>query len=498
MKHKINKLAAFALTLGLLVGASPLSVCAAAPAAEPLETTNTILSKLWPGSKVPVTGLETGEYQSTMTVGTTQLLSPVILPENASDTSFTIFSENTNIVAVNEQGYVGAVAVGTTRVGITCGDFTVYYTITVEPDPSTVVTDIDVSISSSTLSVGEMASLSIAVMPSTATSTAEVSFASSNEAVATVNSFGRVTAVAPGKATISVTCGSVTRSVEVTVSVKTDGITVDSSYLVLKPGATYSIKAKVTPASAPQSLTYSSLNPKVATVTSSGVIKAVGTGSTTILVSNGASKAAITVIVNQGTVLPDGDGSSDAPADPVVPTDTSALAEKIENSAPGTEVTVSQNSLPVITSDLLMALHNTDKSLTVTCDQYSLTIKGTNIKNAANELDTRFSFTETAEGLEFILNGGSYMPGRVSITPSEQISSTYSHLYLYNTIQEEWQKLNTYQNGAFTVDTAGRYLLTVKAFVTWGFSWWFIAGTTVLVAVLVVTYIAIKRRYWFW
>lgn len=497
MKHKTHRLAAFVLALGLLAGAGQLSVYAASPAAQPLEATNSILSKLWPG-RVPVTGLETGEYQSVMTVGTTQLLSPVILPENASDTSFTIFSENSNIVAVNEQGYVGAVAVGTTRVGITCGDFTVYYTITVEPDPSTVVADMDVSISSSELSVGEMASLSVSVLPSTATSTAEVVFTSSNEAVATVNSFGRVTAVSPGKATISVACGEVVRSVEVTVSVKTDGISVDSSYLVLKPGASHTIKAKVTPASAPQSLTYSSLDPKVASVSSSGVVQAVGTGSTTILVSNGASKAAITVIVNQSTALP---GENDTPSNPAhttEPADTTALVEKIQNAAAGAELTVSQASLPIITSDLLMALHGTDKSLTVTCEDYSLTIKGLDIKNAANELDTRFTFSETSEGLEFILNGGSYMPGKVSITPSDQIAAAYGHLYLYNVIQEEWQKLNTYQNGTFTADTAGRYLLRAKAFVTWGFSGWFIAGTAALVAVLVVTYIVIKRRYWFW
>lgn len=306
MKYKASKIAAFALALGLLAGSVQLPAMAAEPGAEPLEATNGILARLWPSSKVPVTGIELGEYQETMTVGTTQLLSPVILPENATDKTLTIFSENSNIVAVNEQGYVGAVAVGTTRVGLTCGDITVYYTITVEPDPSTVVTDMDVSISSPALSVGDTANLSLAVLPSTATSTAELSFYSSNESVATVNSFGRVTAVGAGKATISVQCGDIVRSVEVTVSVSTDGISVDSSYLVLKPGATHTVKAKVTPASAPQALTYTSLDSKVATVTSSGVIQAVGTGSTTVVVSNGASKAAITVIVNQSASVSDG------------------------------------------------------------------------------------------------------------------------------------------------------------------------------------------------
>lgn len=493
MKHTANKLAALILSLGLMISAASLPAAAAAPAAGQLEETNSILSKLWPG-KVAVTDIELGEYQSTMTVGTTQLLSPIVLPENASNKSLTIFSENSNIVAVNEQGYVGAVAVGTTRVGVSCGDITVYYTITVEPDPSTVVTDMDVSISSSEIAVGDTASLSIAIMPTTAASTAEAFFTSSNEAVATVNSFGRVTAVAPGKATITVQCGDVVRSVDVTVSIQTERIVLNSSYVVLKPGASHTIKATATPSTAPQALTYTSLDSKVATVTSSGVIQAVGTGSTTVLVSNGATKAAITVIVNQNATSTD---NAEAPpsSDPVQPADTAELIEKIQNSSDGAEI---YTTLSVIPSNVLQALHGTDKTLTVAYDAYSLSVKGSDIRNAGNELDTRLAFAETDEGLEFTLNGGSYMPGKVQITLDENTASLYRCLYLYNTSLEQWQQLSNYEDGVLTLDTAGRYLLTVKAFRTWGFNWLFIGITAALVVVLIAVYIIFKRRYWFW
>lgn len=494
MKHKANKLAALALALGLMVSTACLPAFSAAPAAGQLEETNSILSRLWPSSKVPVTAIELGEYQSTMTVGTTQLLSPIILPENASDKTLTIFSENSSIVAVNEQGYVGAMAVGSTRVGVTCGDITVYYPITVEPDASAIVTDMDVSLSPSTLAVGDTASLSLAVMPSTAASTAQLTFSSSNEAVATVNSFGRVTAVAPGKATITVQCGDVVRSVDVTVSVQTDRIVLNSSYVVLKPGASHTIKASVTPSSAPQSLTFTSLDSKVVKVTSSGVIQAVGTGSTTVLVSNGSTKAAITVIVNQNASAPSGSDDGPAPTEPPL-TDTAELVEKIQNASSGAAL---QANLPIISSDVLQALHSTDKSLTVSYDRYSLTVTGADIKNAGNELDTRLDFAETAEGLEFTLNGGSYMPGKVQLTLDEATAASYRCLYLYNTSLEQWQQLNSYENGVLTLDTAGRYLLTAKAFRTWGFNWWFIGITAVLVAVLIAAYILIKRRYWFW
>ena len=76
-------------------------------------------------------------------------------------------------------------------------------------------------------------------------------------------------------------------------------ITVTPSYVVLKPGATRTLSAKATPASASQSFTYKSGNSSVATVSPSGVITAVGTGSTSITVSNGKATALVTVIVNR-------------------------------------------------------------------------------------------------------------------------------------------------------------------------------------------------------
>ena len=116
--------------------------------------------------------------------------------------------------------------------------------------------------------------------------------------------------------TITAACGSVTASTTVTVlAIPTDAtgtvssgttsansgqvITVTPSYVVLKPGATRTLSAKATPASASQSFTYKSGNSSVATVSPSGVITAVGTGSTSITVSNGKATALVTVIVNR-------------------------------------------------------------------------------------------------------------------------------------------------------------------------------------------------------
>jgi hypothetical protein len=358
----------------------------------------------------------------------------------------------------------------------------------------------ELSISATELYVGDTASLSISVLPSTAASTDDLTVTSSNEKVATANLFGRVEALSPGTARITVTCGNVSRSVDVTVSTKTDGISVDKSYLVLKPGASHTIKASVTPADAPQALSYSSLDTAVAKVSSSGVITAVGTGSTTILVSNGATKAAITVIVNLSAASSDNDAVEPSQEASATPEAIATLVEKIKNASSGAEVRVAQADMPVLPTEVLNALHGTGVTLVVVCDGYELQLRGIDVVNAGNELDTRLTFAEDAEneGVTFTLNGGCNLPGTVRVVLSDEMAAEYEHLYLYNTTLEKWQTLNTYTGSTMALSTAGQYLLRAKAFVTWGVNWLFVAAASVGVAALLAAYIFTKRRYWFW
>lgn len=188
MKFNLKKLVLCGFMLGVL------TVAAALPAAA--------LNITWPFQKVKVESVELGEYEATMVVGTTQQLRPYALPENASKPQVTLYSEDNTIITIMENGVIGALAEGTTRVVATADGVSNYYTITVTPDPSTIVTDMDLSMESTEIAVGSTVSLSVAVSPSSAVSTAQVTFTSSNEQVATVNAFGKVTGVSKGTAKI--------------------------------------------------------------------------------------------------------------------------------------------------------------------------------------------------------------------------------------------------------------------------------------------------------
>ena len=368
MKLNPKQLAVSAALLGLLAAGAALPAAAASPISAPAAIT-------FPWSPVAAESVETGDYAPTMTVGTAQQLSPVVQPQKAaSRNGVSYVSDNPNIVSVGEDGVAQAVGLGTANITATCGDVSCTYTITTQPDSTMIATEMDITLASSTIAVGETTSLSLGVLPSSASNYANVSLSSSDPAVATVNNFGKVTGVAPGTATITATCGDVSASATVKVvnsGADRQSIDLNTSYVVLKPGASRTITGKVTPSSASQSLTFKSNDTKVATVSAKGVITAVGTGATSIVVSNGTASASVTVIVNRNASSSgNGGGSTDGNNGEVI---TDPVVEAIE--ADGTdEVTFAQRELPTITGEMLNALRLNGKTLVVEADNYTIRI----------------------------------------------------------------------------------------------------------------------------
>ena len=507
MIRTAKKLAACVLMLGVLVCGTALS---AAAAGLPVEEQNGV-SLPW-SSNVPAESIATGSYSANMLLGASQQLSPVVKPSYSTD-SVVFLTDDSSVLTVSSSGVVQAVGVGTATITAAAGNQICAYTIVVSMDSTMIVTEMDLALSSNTIYVGNSVSASLQVRPSSASNYATVTLTSSNEKIATVNSFGRVTGVAPGKATITATCGSVVATTTVTVlalptdsSAGTSGgttssnsgqvITPSTNYIVLKPGATRTITAKATPAGASQSFTFKSGNSSIATVSPSGVVTAVGTGSTSITISNGKATAMVTVIVNRSAEASSGSGSNDStdtpddsssiPLDPVVQT----IQDSTED-----QVVFNQSEVPTVTGDILNALRTTGKTLCVVGDGYTLNVSGKNVKSTTSEIDTAITFTESEEGLEFELDNGRTLPCAVQL---ELDVSTYSRLYLYNTITNKWQYLNSYKDGVITADTAGRYLLTNQNLRFSNIDWTFFIAGGVVVILIAVAYIAFKKRYWFW
>lgn len=496
MKSTAKKLAACAVMLCLLVGGTVLP----ASAASTLHEQENGITFPW-DQDVAAESIEAGSYSANMLLGTSQQLSPSVRPSYSTD-KVVFLSDDTSILTVSSAGVVQAVGVGTATITAAAGNQICAYTIVVSMDSSMIVTAMDLALSSNTIYVGDSVSASLQVLPSSAANYATVTLTSSNEKVATVNDFGRVTGVSAGTATITATCGSVTASTKITVvqspasSSANSGqvVTPSISYIVLKPGATRTITAKATPSSASQSFTFKSNNSSIATVSPTGVVTAVGTGSTYITVSNGTASSLVTVIVNRSAAAADeNNGTGDQPSggetitiDPIV----QAIQDSEEK-----EIVFTQAEVPLVTSEILNSLRTTGKTLCIVGEGYTLKVPGKNVKNTTNELDTAITLIQTEQGVEFVLDNGRSLPCTVLV---ELDVSAYSRLYLYNTVSEKWQYLNSYTDGVITADTAGRYLLTNQnlRFANINFTF-FIAGGVVIV-LIAIAYIAVKKRYWFW
>ena len=210
-------------------------------------------------------------------------LSANVMPSNATNKTVTWSSRNTSVATVSSDGTVKAVGYGTTVITAkTVNGLTSNCTVTVNPIAVT-----GVSLNKTSLSftgTGSSQTLTATVSPSNATNKT-LTWSSSNTSVATVSN-GVVKAVGFGTATITAKSNNgKTASCKVTVNpIQPTGIkaTPETSTLYGLNG-TVKLSANVMPSNATnKTVTWSSRNTSVATVSSDGTVKAVGYGTTVI------------------------------------------------------------------------------------------------------------------------------------------------------------------------------------------------------------------------
>lgn len=162
------------------------------------------------------------------------------------------------------------------------------------------VTGVTLNTTSVALTEGQTTTLAATVSPSGADQ--KVTWTTSNSSVASVSSTGKVTAKNPGTANIIVTTveGGYTATCTVTVTEKAvTGVKLNKTSMSLDVGNTSTLTATISPSGANNSVIWSSSDPSVATVSSTGKVTAVKAGTTTIMVktANGGYTAACTVTV---------------------------------------------------------------------------------------------------------------------------------------------------------------------------------------------------------
>ncbi|MEI6602257.1 MAG: leucine-rich repeat protein [Clostridia bacterium] len=243
------------------------------------------------------------------------LLTVVTIPENVSNIGAGAFSGCEKLVAAI---FKGNAPVGTTDMfAETAKSFTVYFdkntsgfttplwkgykTTSEIYVPAVDVTGVQLNKASGTLLVPKTVQLVCTITPSNATNKM-VAWSSSNIKIAKVSTTGLVTAVAPGKATISVitNSGAWKATYVVTVLQPVKSVKLNKSTLTLLKGKSSKLIATITPVNASnKKVTWKSANAKIASVTSNGTVKGIKKGTTYISVytADGKKSAKCKVII---------------------------------------------------------------------------------------------------------------------------------------------------------------------------------------------------------
>lgn len=172
---------------------------------------------------IPVASVDVTPAASSLQWGETVQLTaaPKDAQGDALDRSVTWSSSDESVATVDENGLVTATGAGDATITATSGGVHGTATVTVT-DPATTV---EVDPTSATLTVGATVQITATVKAlSGSVLSSTVTWSSSDQAVATVDGNGLVTAVASGTATVTATADGIQATVQITVALDVEGL----------------------------------------------------------------------------------------------------------------------------------------------------------------------------------------------------------------------------------------------------------------------------------
>ena len=224
-------------------------------------------------------GIKLDEPYGYLNVGETKTLSPKFVFPEGYDEKVIWESSDTTIAEVSE-GTIMAKAPGYVQINITCGEYSVTYSLEVlQP-----LDGITISKETFALTVGSTQTLNVGYLPENTTADRTVSWYTTQPAVAIVDDSGLVTAKGPGIAQIHAIVGDKDAYCTITVTAPIQSVFLNTTTGTMRLDRTKQLEMIFTPANTTddKTVTWSSENPGVALVSNSGLVKAVSKGKTTI------------------------------------------------------------------------------------------------------------------------------------------------------------------------------------------------------------------------
>ncbi len=258
--------------------------------------TNTPAPTTTPTPSGSVTGVVLNRKSLFLPIGSTETLIATVSPSNAKNKEVTWSSSNSKIVSVDQNGNIKALSKGDATITVTTKDGG--KTATCKVTASVPVTGVSLNKTSVSITKGNGTILTATVSPSDATNK-NVTWSSSDSNIVSVKD-GVIEGKKVGTATITVATseGNKTATCKVTVtgeSISVSGVSLNKTDISLDKGGTETLTATVTPDNASnKSVTWSSSDTNVATVSDNGKVKAVNPGTAVITVTTDDGKKTAT------------------------------------------------------------------------------------------------------------------------------------------------------------------------------------------------------------
>lgn len=235
----------------------------------------------------PVTEIHFDEDVLNLYKGDTRIIGVTVEPSTATVKALKWESNDPSVATVDEDGEVTAVGAGKAKITATSTDgnnvsatCTVYVTDTVN------ATTITLTPTTMNLKIGEIRTITARTLPTSITES--IGWLSSNPTVASVDAFGRVTAVSEGEAEIIAfgRASGVQAVCKVVVehpANKATSIRLNSNQMILLNGQTRQIQYRLLPTNSVEKINWISSDFAVATVDSDGIVTTTGPGQCTII-----------------------------------------------------------------------------------------------------------------------------------------------------------------------------------------------------------------------
>lgn len=252
---------------------------------------------------VKSTAVSLNKTSITINDGKSYQLTETITPTNTTNKTVTWSVSDSKIIKVSSDGKVTALKPGTAYVYCTTKDSnkSAKCKVTVK---AVVPSSVKLTAESISIAYGKTKTLKATVSPSNATDKT-LKWSSSDPSIVSVTGAGKIKGLKAGKsATITVTTNSGKKTAQITVKVthvKPTAVSLNKSSVTLSKGNTVTLSPKFTPSNTSvKSVTWSSDNNSVATVSSKGVVtaKANGTAVITCTTKNGLTAVCVVTVKN--------------------------------------------------------------------------------------------------------------------------------------------------------------------------------------------------------